>query len=75
MGDSGWPAADRGMAYLPMCAPAGTPRDILEKLAETVREAYATPRLKELHAQFGIPTGPVATLAEARKARDTDSVP
>ena len=61
--------------YLPMCAPAGTPREILEKLAEAVREAYAMPRLKELHAQFGIPGGPVASLAEARKTWDNDSVP
>lgn len=60
--------------YLPMCAPAGTPRDILEKIAAGVREAYETPRLKELHLQFGIPTGPVATLTEARKVWDSDSV-
>ena len=60
--------------WLPMCAPAGTPRDILEKIADGVREAYATPRLKELHQVFGIPNGPVATLAEARKTWDTESV-
>ena len=59
--------------YLPMCAPAGTPRDILEKLAEGVREAYASQRLQDLHQFFGIPSAPVATLADSRKTWDTDS--
>ena len=59
--------------YLPMCAPAATPRDILEKLAEGVREAYASQRLQDLHQFFGIPSAPVATLADARKTWDTDS--
>ena len=59
--------------WLPMCAPSGTPVDILEKLAEGVREAYATQRLKDLHQMFGIPNAPAATLAEARKIWDTDS--
>ena len=60
--------------YLPMCAPAGTPRDILEKIAEGIREAAETPRLKELQSMFGIPVPPVATLADARRVWDSDSV-
>ena len=60
--------------WLPMCAPAGTPRDILEKLAEGVREAYTTPRIKDLHTIYGIPNAPLTTLAEARRTWDSDSV-
>ena len=59
--------------YLPFAAPAGTPRDILDKLAEGVREASATQRLKELREQFGIPNLPLATAAEVRKEWDSDS--
>ena len=60
--------------YLPLCAPAGTPRDILDKLVEGLREAYATPRLKDLHAFYGIPDAPVVSLADSRRIWDTDSV-
>ena len=60
--------------YLPLCAPAGTPRDILDKLVDGVREAYGTLRLKELHSFYGIPDGPVVSLADARRIWDTDSV-
>ena len=60
--------------YLPLCAPAGTPVDILEKIADGVREAYASQRLKDLHTAFGIPNPPVATLADARRVWDSDSV-
>jgi tripartite-type tricarboxylate transporter receptor subunit TctC len=59
--------------YLPFVAPAGTPRDILEKLSEGIREASATPRLKELREQFGIPGLPVATQSEVRKEWAQDS--
>jgi len=59
--------------WLPMCAPTGTPPEILEKLNEAVREAYATPKLREMHAFFGIPTGPTHTLPEARKQWADDS--
>ncbi len=60
--------------YLPLCAPAGTPVDILEKITDGVREAYASQRLKDLHTAFGIPNPPVATLADARRVWDSDSV-
>ena len=60
--------------YLPMCAPAGTPRDILDKLVDGLREAYTTPRVKDLLAFYGIPNAPVLALAEARRIWDTDSV-
>ena len=59
---------------LPLCAPAGTHRDILEKIAEGVREAYNTPRIKDLHTFYGIPNAPVMTLADSRRVWDSDSV-
>ena len=52
--------------WLPMVAPAGTPEDILQRLSEGVMEAYQTPRIQQLHDNFGIPNGPVS-LAEARQ--------
>ena len=60
--------------WLPMCAPAGTPHVILDKIADGLREAYASQRLKDLHQTFGIPNAPVTTVAEARKVWDTDSL-
>ena len=60
--------------YLPMCAPAGTPRDTLYKLVEGVREAYNTPRIKDLHSFYGIPNAPVVSLADVRRIWDSDSV-
>jgi len=59
--------------YLPFAAPAGTPRDILARLAEGVREASATPQLKALREQFGIPNLPLADLAQVKKEWDEDS--
>jgi tripartite-type tricarboxylate transporter receptor subunit TctC len=52
--------------WLPMVAPAGTPEDVLQRLSEGVMEAYQTPRIQQLHENFGIPNGPVP-LAEARQ--------
>ncbi len=72
--EQGFTAPVFGMeGYLPFAAPAGTPRDILEKLAEGVREASATPQLKGLREQFGIPGLPLANLAEVRREWDQDS--
>lgn len=59
--------------YLPFAAPAGTPKDILEKLADAVREASATPPLKALREQFGVPTLPVTNLADVRREWNQDS--
>lgn len=59
--------------WLPFAAPAGTPRDILDKLAEAVREASASQRMKDLREQFGIPILPMAQPAEVRKEWDGDS--
>ncbi|MDO9285988.1 MAG: tripartite tricarboxylate transporter substrate binding protein [Aquabacterium sp.] len=59
--------------YLPFAAPAGTPRDILDKLAEGVREASATPALKGLREQFGIPNLPMTSPAEVRRTWDQDA--
>lgn len=60
--------------WLPMCAPSATPRDILEKVADGVKEAYETPRLRELHTLYGIPNAPVTDLAVARRIWNNDSV-
>jgi tripartite-type tricarboxylate transporter receptor subunit TctC len=59
--------------WLPFAAPAGTPRDILDKLADAVREASASPRMKELREQFGIPILPMSQPAYVRKEWDGDS--
>jgi len=72
--EQGFTAPVYGMeGYLPFAAPAGTPRDILEKLAEGVREASATPQLKALRDQFGIPNLPLANLPEVKREWDEDS--
>ena len=39
----------------------------IEKIAEGIREAYGTQRIKDLHQIYGVPNAPVMTLAEARK--------
>ncbi len=59
--------------YLPFAAPAGTPRDILAKLADAVREASDTPQLKGLREQFGIPSLPLTNAAEVRREWEQDS--
>jgi tripartite-type tricarboxylate transporter receptor subunit TctC len=72
--EQGFTAPVFGMeGYLPFAAPAGTPRDILAKLAEGIREASATPQLKALREQFGIPNLPVADLPQVKKEWDEDS--
>ena len=72
--EQGFTAPVYGMeGYLPFAAPAGTPRDILAKLAEGIREASATPQLKALRDQFGIPNLPLADLAQVKKEWDEDS--
>ena len=74
MVEQGYTAPVFGMeGYLPFAAPAGTPRDILARIAEGVREASQTPALKQLRDQFGIPNLPVADPAEVRKEWDQDS--
>jgi tripartite-type tricarboxylate transporter receptor subunit TctC len=74
MVEQGYNAPVFGMeGYLPFAAPAGTPREILEKLAEGVREASQTPQLRQLREQFGIPNLPVADLAQVRKEWNEDS--
>ena len=72
--EQGFTAPVFGMeGFLPFAAPAGTPRDVLDKLSAAVREASATPQLKALREQFGIPNLPVADPAEVRKTWDEDS--
>jgi tripartite-type tricarboxylate transporter receptor subunit TctC len=72
--EQGYTAPVFGMeGYLPFAAPAGTPRDILDKLADAVREASQTPQLKGLREQFGIPDLPLTAPAEVRRTWDEDS--
>ncbi|HOB95542.1 MAG TPA: tripartite tricarboxylate transporter substrate binding protein [Aquabacterium sp.] len=72
--EQGFTAPVYGMeGYLPFAAPAGTPRDILAKLAEGIREASAMPQLKALRDQFGIPNLPLADLPQVKKEWDEDS--
>ncbi|MES2716522.1 MAG: tripartite tricarboxylate transporter substrate binding protein [Pseudomonadota bacterium] len=72
--EQGFTAPVFGMeGYLPFAAPAGTPKDILEKLADAVREASATPQLKGLRDQFGIPNLPLTNPADVRREWDQDS--
>jgi len=72
--EQGFTAPVFGMeGYLPFAAPAGTPRDIVDKIADAVREASATPQLKALREQFGIPNLPVTKAAEVRREWDEDS--
>lgn len=72
--EQGFTAPVFGMeGFLPFAAPAGTPRDILEKISSAVREASATPQLKALRDQFGIPNLPVTDPAEVRKTWAEDS--
>jgi len=74
MVEQGYTAPVFGMeGYLPFAAPAGTPREILDKLAAGVAEASQTPALKQLREQFGIPLLPLTGAAEVRKEWDGDS--
>jgi tripartite-type tricarboxylate transporter receptor subunit TctC len=73
--EQGFTAPVFGMeGFLPFTAPAGTPRDILDKLSAAVREASLTPELRALRDQFGIPNLPVTEAAELRKTWAEDAV-
>ena len=39
-----------------------------------MREAYDTPRIKDLHSFYGIPNAPVVSLADAWRIWGSDSV-
>lgn len=66
--EQGYPApAFDIVAYLPFVAAAGTPRAIIDKLADGVREASEAPQLKMLREVAGIGTPPVTQAAEVRK--------
>ncbi len=51
--------------WMPMCAPAGTPEDILKKMSGAILEARNTDKIKQLHETFGIPNVP-PSLEESR---------
>jgi tripartite-type tricarboxylate transporter receptor subunit TctC len=72
--EQGFTAPVFGMeGFLPFAAPAGTPRDILDKLSAAVRDASNTPELKGLREQFGIPNLPISDPAEVRKTWAEDA--
>ena len=72
--EQGFTAPVFGMeGYLPFAAPVGTPREIIDKLADAVREASATPQLKALREQFGIPSLPMTNAADVRRQWDHDA--
>ncbi|MCX7275027.1 MAG: tripartite tricarboxylate transporter substrate binding protein [Burkholderiales bacterium] len=52
--------------WMPMCAPGGTPEDILRKMSGAILEARQTDKIKLLHESFGVPNVP-PTLEESRK--------
>ena len=58
--------------WMPMCAPAGTPEDILRKLSSAIQEARQSDKLKQLHETFGVPEVP-PTLDEARRIWKTEA--
>jgi tripartite-type tricarboxylate transporter receptor subunit TctC len=58
--------------WLPMVAPAGTPQDIQERVAQAMIEAYATPKVQAMHESYGIPNGPTG-LEEARRRWKEDA--
>jgi tripartite-type tricarboxylate transporter receptor subunit TctC len=56
--------------WIGMFAPAGLPQEVVTKLSDMIQEAADTPRVKQIHETFGIPTKPWT--AEAfRKHQDT----
>lgn len=56
--------------WMPMAAPAGTPEEILRKVADAVVEGYGTQKLKTLHDTFGIPNGPPGLDETRRRWKD-----
>lgn len=56
--------------WLPLCAPAGAPRDIQQRLAGAMTEAFSSPRIQEFHKLVGIPNGPTGLEEAARRWRD-----
>lgn len=44
--------------WMPMCAPGGTPEDVLRKVSAAIVEGYASEKLRTLHETFGVPIGP-----------------
>jgi tripartite-type tricarboxylate transporter receptor subunit TctC len=59
--------------WIPFCAPAGTPEDILRKLSDAFQEAYVSPKIRQLHDAFGIPNGP--TPIDETRQRWKDEAP
>lgn len=56
--------------WLPLCAPAGTPRHIQEQLASGFTEAFNSPKVQEFHKTVGIPNGPTGLEESQRRWRD-----
>lgn len=56
--------------WLPLCAPAGTPRAIQEDIAGAMTEAFKAPKIQEFHKTVGIPNGPTSIEETQRRWRD-----
>ncbi|MEN9317288.1 MAG: hypothetical protein RIS35_3681 [Pseudomonadota bacterium] len=56
--------------WMPMAAPAGTPEEILRKVADAIVEGYSTPKLRQLHETFGITNGPPGLDETRRRWKD-----
>ena len=52
--------------WLGMFAPAGTPREIVQRVSDLVQEAAQSPRVRQINKQFGLPERPW-TAAEFEK--------
>lgn len=60
--------------WMPMCAPAGTPQEILRKLSDAIREAVSAPKIRAMHESFGIPTNPPPIEEARRRWKDESPV-
>ncbi|MFM1987397.1 MAG: hypothetical protein RJA99_354 [Pseudomonadota bacterium] len=56
--------------WLPMVAPAGTPNEIQQRIADACVEAYQDPKIRAVHESFGIPNGPTGLDESRRRWKD-----
>ena len=56
--EAGYPGYDAG-TWVSIMAPAGTPRDIVEKLSHSALKAVGTPRMKDILANLGAEPNPM----------------
>lgn len=56
--------------WLPLCAPAGTPPDVIQRIAQGMQDAYKSPKVQEFHKTVGIPNGPTDLAETQRRWRE-----